>query len=126
MTGKAKKGKGIEIAREILDSGRAFIKFKEIIKAQRGNVRNLKPGKFRKDILLKKSGKVVYIDNEKISSLARSAGCPIDKSAGISLHYKTGDYIKKGEIILTLYAESKSRLKQAMKLYKISKKELKI
>ena len=114
MTGKAKKGEGFEMARQILDSGKAFEKFKEIIKAQDGDLRRIKLAKFQHDIFQKHSGKIKEIDNKKINFLARTAGCPLDKSAGLYLHFHVGDRVKKGEKILTIYSESKSRLKQAI------------
>ena len=117
MTGKAKKGKGMELAEEILSSGKAFEKFKQIIKAQNGDIRRIKEAEFKHDILSKKSGKIVEIHNKKINSLAKVAGCPIDKSAGIFLCAKVGDRVEKGKKILTLYAESKPRLNQALKFY---------
>jgi len=61
----------------------------------------------------KVKGKVREIDNKLISALARMAGCPIDKSSGIYLHKHVGDSVKKGEKIMTLYAESKHRLNEA-------------
>jgi len=80
MTGKAKKNKGIKLAEEILFSGKAFDKFKEIIKAQNGNLRRIKDAEFKRNILSKKSGEIKEINNKKINSLAIAAGCPIDKS----------------------------------------------
>ncbi len=121
MTKKAKKGKGIEMAKEILDSGKAFEKFKQIIKAQGGDFKKIKSAKFKKDILSKKSGKIFEVDNKKINSLARMAGCPIDKFAGLYIYFNIGDKIKKREKILTIYAESKSRLRQAIKFYNTQK-----
>lgn len=115
MTGKAKEGHGIEMAEEILHSGKAFEKFKEIIKAQEGNLRKLKDAPFTHDILAKKSGKIAGIKNKRINSLARAAGCPADKSSGIYLHVKKGQEIKKGQKVLTIFAESKSRLNSAIK-----------
>jgi len=117
MTGKAKKGSGIKIAKELLYSGKAFEKFKEIIKAQGGDLNRLEKTALIHDIFSKKSGKILKIDNKKISSLARSTGCPADKFSGIYLHAHKGDKIKKGQKIITLYAESKSRLRTAVKYY---------
>lgn len=117
LTGKAKKGKGIELARQILYSGKAFNKFKEIIKAQKGNLNGLELPKFRKDILANKKGKVKEIDNKIISSLARAAGSPLDKSAGLYLHVHLGYEVEKGQKIITIYSESKSRLNEALKFY---------
>jgi len=121
MTGKAKKGKGIEMAKEILSSGKAFKKFEQIIKAQQGKTKELELGKHKKNLLAQKSGKVFEILNKKINSLARTAGCPVDKSSGIYLHCKLGNKLKKGDKILTIYAETKSRLNQAVKFYKDEK-----
>jgi len=118
LTGKTKKGKGIDLAEEILNSGKAFEKFKEIIKAQGGNFKKLKIAKFKKNIMSRKSGKIIGIDNKKIISLARILGCPVDKSAGIYLYFHVGDKVKRREKILTLYSETNSRLRQATNLYK--------
>jgi putative thymidine phosphorylase len=118
MTGKAKKGKGIKLAQNFLDSGKAFEKFKEIIKEQGGEIIYLKPGKFKKDIFAKKSGMIVEINNKKINSLACSSGCPAYKFAGLYLYFNKGDLVKKGEKIMTIYAESKMRLAMAIKDYK--------
>jgi AMP phosphorylase len=118
MTGKAKKGQGRGIAEGILHSGKAFEKFKQIIKAQKGSLKNIKPGRFKKEIKAKKSGKIVEIQNKKITSIARTAGCPSDKSAGIYLCCHVRDKVKRGQKILTIYSVSKPRLKEAFKLYK--------
>ncbi len=118
MTGKAKKRHGKEMAEEILHSGKAFEKFKEIIKAQGGNLRRLKEASFTHDIIAKKSGKISKIENKKINSLARAAGCPMDKFSGIYLYVLKGQKIKKGQKILTIFAESKSRLNSAIRYYK--------
>lgn len=65
MTGKAKKGKGEILAKELLDSGKAFAKFKEIIKAQRGDLNRVKLSKFKEDISVKTSGTIIEIHNKK-------------------------------------------------------------
>ncbi len=118
MTGKAGKGGGIATARKILQSGRAFKKFKEIIKAQKGHLNNFKLGEFHQEIKAEKSGKIAEIDNKKINFLARVLGCPADKSAGIYIHKHVSDKAKNKEIILTFYAESEEKLKEALKFYK--------
>ncbi len=115
MVGKKEKGRGIEFAKEILYSGKAFEKFKQIIKAQKGSIKYKKPARHKKDFFASKSGKIIEMHNKKISSLARIAGCPVDKFAGIYFYYKLGNKVKKGEKIYTIYSESKSRLAQAIK-----------
>jgi len=125
MTGKAKKGKGINLATEILNSGKAYDKFKQIIEAQNGDLKRVKLGKFTENIHSKRSGKVIEIDNKLISALTKMAGCPIDKYAGIYLYKHVGDSVKKGEKIFTIYCESKHRLNEAVS-FAHSKNPLKI
>ncbi len=118
MTGKAKKGKGIEMAERILCSGDAFKKFKEIVKAQHGNLNRIKYAKLKKYIFSEKTGQITEIDNKRINMLARIAGSPIDKSAGIYLHHHVGDAIKRGEKIITVYSETKPRINEALRFFK--------
>ena len=119
MTGKTKNGK--KMAQEILSSGKALEKFKEIIKAQKGSFKKLKPARFKKNILAKHSGKIAEIHNKKINNMARTAGCPVNKSAGLYLHHHVGDKVKKKDKILTIYAESRSRLRHAVRFNKKEK-----
>tara|TARA_Y100000296_G_scaffold80110_1_gene105015 strand:- start:373 stop:1857 length:1485 start_codon:yes stop_codon:yes gene_type:complete len=117
ITGKTKNNKGTELAGKILKSGKAFEKFKQIIKAQGGNFKKIKQAKFKKDIFARKSGKIKEINNKKIISLARILGCPVDKSSGIYLHLHNGENVKKRQKILTLYSETKTRLAEAVRFY---------
>jgi len=121
MTGKAKEGKGIEMAEKILYSGKAFKKFKEIVKAQHGNLNRIKYAKMKKGIFSEKTGKITGIDNKKINMLAKAAGSPVDKSAGVYLYHHVGDVVKKGEKIITIYSETKSRINGAIRFYKENK-----
>ncbi len=118
LCGKCKKGKGEEFARELLHSGKAFKKFKEIIKAQGGKLKELPLAKYSKHILSTKNGKISDIKNKEISTLARILGCPADKYSGLYLHKKTGEYVKKGEPIVTFYSELRSRMRQAKRYYR--------
>jgi len=117
MTGKAKKGQGEKLAKEILDSGKALKKFSEIIKAQGGTVDHLKPARFKKNIIVKSDGKIIEIDNKKINSLARIAGSPLDKAAGLYLYKHVGERINTGEKIVTIYSESRSRLRESVRFF---------
>ena len=112
--------KSYEKAKEILYSGKAFKKFNEIIKAQGGNINRLnklKP-KFSHNIKIKRKAKIKHIDNKLISRLARVAGCPEDKAAGIYIYKKKNQLANKNETILTIYAVSKEKLEQAVRFYK--------
>ncbi len=121
MMGKAEKGKGKELARQILDSGMAFKKFREIIKAQKGSLNNLKEAKLKHNIYAERAGKIAEIHNKRINNLGRLLGCPADKAAGIYIYKHQEERVKKGEKILTLYSESKQKLNEAVEFYKNAK-----
>jgi len=117
MVGK-KNGK--ELAMKILESGKAEKKFREIIEAQGGNP-NIKPedipiGRYTYDFVAEEDGFVIWMDNGGFASLARAAGSPIFKGAGVLLYKKVGDAVKKGEKVFTIYAESEGKLEDALKV----------
>ena len=115
MTGE-KEGKAR--AYEILRSGQAHKKFKEIVVAQNGdaNLRSddLIPGEFVKDIHAKRSGRIQFIDNAGMVAIAKGAGCPMDIGAGIELLHKRGDFVKEGDILFRIYAENQGKLNRAI------------
>jgi putative thymidine phosphorylase len=107
---KAKKGKGAKMAKETLDSGKAYEQMLKIIKAQGDKKAKLRPGKFKKDILAKKTGKIIAINNKLVSHIARTAGSPKDSEAGVYLYKKLNNKVKKGDVLFTIYADMKERL----------------
>ena len=118
IAGKAKTGKGIYLAQEILKSGRALKKFKEIISAQGGSAdKKLSPADLSFIIKASKPGKIKEIDSKKIALVAKGAGCPADKIAGLFLHVHLNDIIKKSDKLLTIYAETEEKLKFAKDIY---------
>ncbi len=122
MTGRAKKGQGKNMAKEILESGKAFEKFKQIINAQGGDINKLKKSaKFKKDIFAGQTIRILEIDNKKINSLARTAGSPLDKYAGLYIYHHVDEIVRKGDKIITIYAGTKTRLQQAVKFYRDEK-----
>src|SRR3989338_897553 len=107
---------GYRKALEILDSGKAYQKMVEIMKAQGGKeiaAEDIKIGKYSYAILSPKSGKVAGISNWLVSRIARIAGAPNDKGAGIYLYKHVGDKVKRGERLYTIYAESKHEFEYA-------------
>ncbi len=120
LTGKASRGRGMELASFLLKSGKALKKFEEIIEAQHGSLEKaykMKPARYRKEIIATHDSIVKEINNKKINMLARLAGCPADKTAGVYLHKHVGERVKKGEKIITIFAENKIRLKEAVEYY---------
>ncbi len=98
-------GQGYVIARDILDSGRALQKMQAIIDAQGRNDTPPKLGHLQQQITAPRDGVVQAIDNQQVARIARLAGAPMDKGAGVDLHKKVGDPVEQGEPLYTIYAE---------------------
>lgn len=115
---KSKAGTGQQVAEEILKSGKALSKMKEIIKAQHGNPNisssHLKPGKWKKEIISHKKGIITKVNNFNISSLAKILGSPENKSAGIYLEKRIEEKIEKNDILYTMYSHDSWNLKEAV------------
>ncbi len=112
---------GKKKAAEILNSGKAYEKMVEIIKAQDGKITRpdqIRIGKFRLDVKAGKTGVVKWISNSLVSKIARVAGAPLNKGAGIYLYTNRGDKVKKGEKLFTIYAESKQKMDYAKDILK--------
>lgn len=119
MGGVAVKGRGKELAMETLRSGKALKKLKEIIEAQGGNPNvthsDIKPGEHRSEIASPADGYVIEFDNARIVEIARLAGAPVDKGAGVWIHKKKGETVKKGEPLFTVFADKGWKLTNALK-----------
>lgn len=106
-------GQGLAIATEILDSGKAWAKFQAICVAQ-GGMRDLPKERFSYIIESKFSGTVVNIDNRLISQVAKLAGAPIVKYAGVELLVSLHSVVSKKQPLFKLYAETKGGLNYAL------------
>jgi thymidine phosphorylase len=98
-------GNGYAIARDILESGRALDMMNTIIQAQGAQASKFEPGKLKHEVLSPESGVVIDINNQHMAQIARFAGAPMDKGAGVDLYKKLGDKVKKGEALYCVYAE---------------------
>ncbi|MBU0586631.1 AMP phosphorylase [Candidatus Micrarchaeota archaeon] len=119
LAGKVEKGKGYAAAEHFIGSGKALRKFREIIELQGGDPKvksdDLEIGPYKYQVKAKLSGKISHIDNKAISKLARLAGAPMDKGAGIFLYRLKGDKVGRGDVLFTIYSESESKLSFAIK-----------
>jgi len=109
-------GKGYAIARDILDSGRALEMMNTIIKAQGVQSEKFELGQLTHEVLSPAAGVVIDIDNLQMAHIARFAGAPIDKGAGVDLFKKLGDNVNKGEPLYRLHAEFPSDFNFALAL----------
>jgi AMP phosphorylase len=57
---------------------------------------------------------VIEMHNRSIISLARTAGAPHDRGAGILLHAKKGNLVKAGQPLFTIFADRSWRLQNAI------------
>lgn len=117
FSAKVRRGKGIEIARSILDSGKALTKFQAICEAQ-GDFRKIPESKYRYDYCATHAGVISVIHNHRIGRIAKLTGAPIAKTAGIDLHVRVGDEVKKGDVLFTLHSQSKGELYYALSFLK--------
>ena len=122
LSGKAKKGDGYAMAMSALKSGKALKKMKEIIAEQGGNEKikssDLIPGEYTYDYRAPTAGQIFHIDNKSIAKIARIAGSPLDKEAGIVLFKSRGEIVKKGEKLFRIYSKSEENLDIALKAMK--------
>jgi thymidine phosphorylase len=109
MSEKFDKGKGIALAKDLLNSGKAYQKFMSICKAQGGFT---EPGvaKYTFDVLAEKSGILTQIDNRKLARIAKLAGAPASPESGIWLNKKLGDPVKEKELIFTIHSNSQGEM----------------
>ncbi len=101
---------------DLLESGRALEKFKQIIEAQGGNPnvssKNLKLGKYVFEEKADKSGTLKEINSRNLTAIAKILGAPKQKSAGIYLNKKIDEKISRDETIYTLFSENVYNLKE--------------
>ena len=106
-----------------LENGSALNKFKEMVKAQGGDISYIDdPSKFKIsryqfDILSTEDGYIIDLDALTIGKASMMLGAgrekigdSIDMSAGIYLYHKVGDYVNKGDKLLTLYTSKEEFL----------------
>ena len=109
---------GVEISKKMIESGKAWEKFVQIVKRQQGSVdmiqkpENYPQSKFSYELKADKNGFIKSINALEmgLASVALGAGRlkwedPIDPKAGIILHKKCGDKVNKDESILTLLTD---------------------
>jgi thymidine phosphorylase len=101
-------GEGYVLARDILDSGRALEKMRAIIAAQGPAEVLVLPGRLCQPITADRDGSIITIDNHRMARIARLAGAPIDKGAGVDLYHKLGDTVQQGEPLYAIHAEHES------------------
>jgi thymidine phosphorylase len=112
LAGVASPNGGAALAATALDDGRAWAKFQRICEAQ-GGMRVPPMSSQQRPLVAERTGLVQAIDNRKIARLAKLAGAPDDKAAGVDLHVSVGEPIAAGQRLCTVHAESPGELAYA-------------
>jgi pyrimidine-nucleoside phosphorylase len=120
---------GIAVAKEMVSSGKALKKLRDIVEEQDGDVNLIDhpetypKASVTKDLRANMDGCVTKLDAFAcgLASLETGAGRrtkedEIDPTTGIYLHKKVGDDVKKGDVLATLYAGSEEQMSQAVEL----------
>ncbi|KQL35635.1 pyrimidine-nucleoside phosphorylase [Psychrobacillus sp. FJAT-21963] len=119
------KADSLEEAREMLlkviEDGTALDIFKRFIKSQGGNdaiiddISLLPQAKYTINVPAKQDGFITFMEADEIGTAAMLLGAgratkesEIDLAVGIVLQKKVGDYVKKGESLATLYANTEN------------------
>lgn len=108
-------GSGYAIAKKILNSGQAWQKFQAICAVQ-GGLREPGTASHQHEVCSEKAGKVVAIDNRVIARIARTAGAPQAKTAGVYCCVQVGQILQKDQPLFVIHAESQGELNYALAL----------
>lgn len=124
LGGVASVGKGPKMAGEILRSGKAYESMRKIIEGQGGDP-NIQPeeievGSHRHIMKARMKGYITAVSNMAITRIARAAGAPKDKGAGIVLFGKRGNKVEVGDPLIEIYSGSGERLRTAQELAQVT------
>ncbi|MCP4563643.1 MAG: phosphonate metabolism protein/1,5-bisphosphokinase (PRPP-forming) PhnN [Bosea sp.] len=100
-------------AEELLRSGAARAAFERIIDAQGRREPPVVPGLLVHTVRSPKAGVITEIDGWAVAGIARRAGAPFDKAAGIDLRRHVGDRVAVGDPLFAIHASASSDLDEA-------------
>lgn len=105
---------GRERAEALLESGHALERLNLMIDLQ-GRQPPIDWGKVRRaSVRSQACGMISGINGQVISGIARQAGAPNDKAAGVYLHAGIGDEVRQGDVLFDVYASDNDNLQQAL------------
>ena len=113
LGGAAAEGAGTALAEATLQSGEAWRKFQAICEAQ-GGMREPPRAAYTHVVTADRKGRVTVIDNRRVARVAKLAGAPDDKAAGVEMHVSLDDMVDRGEPLFTLHAESPGEIAYAL------------
>lgn len=108
----AAAGEGHALALTTIEDGRAWKKFQRICEAQ-GGMRVPPRAAHTRALCAPRAGRIVHINNRKLASLAKLAGAPQAKAAGLRMEVRLGNEVDKGQPMLHVHAETAAELAYA-------------
>ena len=107
-------GNGVARARELLESGAALAQMERIMRAQGASTCSAVLGPLTADVVAPRDGVVTGVDCLLLNRLARTAGAPIDKGAGVDVMRRIGDRVEQGEPLYRIHAADEPELELAV------------
>jgi thymidine phosphorylase len=107
-------GTGYARAQELLGSGAAVKQMQKIIEAQGPSDCSTDLGPLTAEIPAPNDGVINAIDCLRLNRLARTAGAPLDKGAGIKVFKKIGSRVDAGEPLYRIHAFDPSQFELAL------------
>ena len=104
---------GMRRAEELLVSGKARERFAAIVAAQ-GAIRPIRPARLTHVVRAPSATIVEDVDGWQVAGIARRAGAPSDKSAGIDLAVRSGQPVAANEALYTIHASTAAELEAAV------------
>jgi thymidine phosphorylase len=112
-------GQGVTRARAILDSGAALAKMNAIVDAQGRRSFDWRApplGALTHEVKAEAEGTVTAIDCERIARIARLAGAPKARGAGVDLLARLGDRVGRGTTLYRIHATNGAELAFALQV----------
>lgn len=122
--------KAYRAAEQTLENGAAFRKLQEMVTAQGGDAQVLESetcflsARMQTEVRAEQTGYIAHMHTQKIGESASLLGAgrakktdSIDYAAGIVLQKKTGDFVKCGDVLAVLYADSTEKLQAGAKRF---------
>lgn len=107
------KQTGYALAEKILNDGLAWKKFQAICSAQ-GGLFDPPTAKHQHTITSNRTGKILTVDNRILSRIAKLAGAPQAKAAGIEFLAPVGTQVNIGDPLFVIHAQTKGELNYAV------------
>ncbi len=121
------KAENLEAARNMAEKavtdGKAWEKFIQLVKAQKGDIsyiehpEKLPSASIHEEIKAERDGYLSMVNAQLVGEAAvllgagrEKKGAPIDLGVGIIVHHKVGTEIKNGDVLFTIYANSREHL----------------